>query len=166
MPDIFDLVPASQIIEIGGTSTTVRPIQLGDCLQIINRFPKLREFLDGNKTEVSFGEILQTGAVPAICAAGCGRFGEQDAEEHFAALDADTQTQFLSPILRLTMPRGVAPFLISLGAFAEVLSGPPQPKLMTREEIAQKVVRKNSGSSSPLSSPNIEEQSASAPSGQ
>jgi hypothetical protein len=166
MPDIFDLIPSSEVVEIGDTQTTVRPIQLGDCLQIVNRFPKLRSFLEGGKTEVSFGEILSTGAVPAICAAGCGRMADESAEEHFAALDADTQTRFLGPILRLTMPRGVAPFLVSLGAFAEVLSGPPQPTFMTREEIAQKLVRKNSGKSSPSSSPNIEEQLASASSGQ
>lgn len=165
MPDIFDLVPPSEAIEVGGTSTTVHPIQLGECLQIVSRFPKLREFLDGNKTEVTFGELLNTGAVPAICAAGCGRIGDDKAEAHFAALDADTQTQFLGPILRMTMPRGVAPFLISLGEFAVVLSGPPQPKLMTNEEIAKKLVRSNSGSSSPSSSPNIEEQSANELSG-
>ena len=165
MPDIFDLVPLSETIEIGDTATTVRPIQLGQCLQIVQRYPALREFLDGSKKEVSYGEILNTGAVPAICAAGCGRFADEDAEAHFSALDADTQSRFLAPILRLTMPRGIAPFLMSLGGFAEVLTGPPEPKLMTREEIAKRLV-KNSGNSSHSFSPNIEEQSVNAISGQ
>ena len=168
MADIFDLMPASETVEVGGTSTEVRAVQLGHALQIINRFPALKEFLDGKKKEVSFAEILSTGGVPAICAAGCGRFGDASAEEHFAALDADTQAQFLGPILRLTMPRGVAPFLSSVGMCAEGLMGPVEqkPKLMTREEIARRLVRKNSGSSSPQPSLHIGGQSASQPSGQ
>jgi hypothetical protein len=165
MPDIFDLMPMTETVAIGGTSTEVHAIQLGHALQIINRFPALKEFLDGKRKEVSFGEILATGSVPAICAAGCGRFGDLPAEEHFASLDADTQAQFLGPILRLTMPRGVAPFLLSVGICADGLTGPPPPKLMTREQIAQKLVRKSSGNSSLPSSSNIEAPSASAQSG-
>jgi hypothetical protein len=165
MPDIFDLMPASETVEVGGTSTIVRSVQLGHALQIINRFPALKEFLDGKKKEVSFAEILSTGGVPAICAAGCGRFGDASAEEHFASLDADTQAQFLGPILKLTMPRGVAPFLSSIGECANGLTGPPAEKLMTREEIARKLVRKNTGSSSPQPSLPTGEQSANQLSG-
>src|SRR6516225_2758423 len=168
MPDIFDLMPMTETVAIGGTSTEVHAIQLGHALQIINRFPALKEFLDGKRKEVSFGEILATGSVPAICAAGCGRFGDLPAEEHFASLDADTQAQFLGPILRLTMPRGVAPFLSSIGECANGLTGPPEekPKLMTREEIAKKLVtRKYSGNSSPQPSSPIEAPSVNPPSG-
>jgi hypothetical protein len=164
MPDIFDLAPLSETVEIGDTATTVRPIQLGQCLQIVQRYPALREFLEGSKKEVSYGEILNTGAVPAICAAGCGRYADEAAEAHFAALDADTQSRFLAPILRLTLPRGVAPFLMSLGGFAEVLTGPPEPKLMTREEIARRLASK-SGNSSHSSLPNTEAPSTNPPSG-
>lgn len=165
MADVFDLIPASETVEVNGTSTVVRSIPLGHALQIISRFPALREFLDGKKEEVSFGEILATGSVPAICAAGCGRYGDATAEEHFAALDADIQAQFLGPILKLTMPRGVGPFLLSVGICAEGLTGPPTPKLMTREEIAHRLVRKSSGNSSLPSSPNMEVPSASPISG-
>jgi hypothetical protein len=165
MADIFDLMPASETVEVADTKTIVRSIQLGHALQIINRFPALKEFLDGKKTEVSFAEILSTGGVPAICAAGCGKFGDASAEEHFASLDADTQAQFLGSILKLTMPRGVAPFLSSIGECANGLTGPPAEKPMTREEIARKLVRKNSGSSLHPSSLPIEEQSASQLSG-
>jgi hypothetical protein len=165
MADIFDLMPATETVVVGETSTTVRAIPLGQALQIINRFPLIREFVDGKRQEVSFGEILATGGVPEILAAGCGRFGDDEAANHFAALDADVQAQFLGPILRLTMPRGVAPFLTSVGICAEGIAGPPQPKPMTREEIAKRLVRKNSGNSSLPSSPNIGEQSPSPPSG-
>jgi hypothetical protein len=164
MADIFDLVPLTETVEIGDTSTAVKPIQLGQCLQIVQRYPALREFLEGSKKEVSYGEILNTGAVPAICAAGCGRFADENAEAHFASLDADTQSRFLAPILRLTMPRGVAPFLVSLGGFAEVLTGPPEPKLMTREEIARRLASK-SGNSLHSSLPNIEAPLVNPPSG-
>ena len=169
MTDIFDLMPATETVEVGDTKTIVRSVQLGHALQIINRFPALKEFLDGKKKEVSFAEILSTGGVPAICAAGCGRFGDVSAEDHFASLDADTQAQFLGPILRLTMPRGVAPFLSSIGECANGLTGPPEekPKLMTREEIAKKLVtRKYSGSSLPQPSSPIEAPSVSPSSGQ
>jgi hypothetical protein len=165
MTDIFDLAPSSATVEVGETKTVVRPIQLGDCITIVNRFPKLSSFINGNKDEVTFGEILATGAVPAICAAGCGRPNDLDAEAHFASFDADTQTRFLGPILRITMPRGVTPFLMTLGEFAEVLSGPPQPKSMSKEDIARRLVQKNSGSLSPLPSVLTEELSAKGPSG-
>lgn len=165
MADIFDLLPATDTVTVGDTETIVRSIQLGHALQIVSRFPALRQFLDGTKKEASFAEILSTGSVPAILAAGCGRFGDENAEAHFAALDADTQAQFLGAVLRLTMPRGVAPFLISIRTCAEGLTGPQPPKYMTREEIARKLVGKNSGNSSPPPSLSIEEPSENAISG-
>lgn len=150
---IFDLAPPTEIIEVGGEQQEIRPIGLAETLQIMARFPALSELIAGGKRQVTFVELLSSGAVPAIIASGCSRHGEAEAEKKIALLDADTQATLLIPILRLTMPRGVVPFLTRVTEFMVVLSPSPTP---TREDLAQKVLAKHLRKSSPPSSSNTE----------
>ncbi len=153
---IFDLAPPEEIIEVNGEKQTIRAIGLADALQIMGRFPALSGLFGGGKKDVTFADLLGSGAAPAIIASGCGKHGDAEAEAHLAKWDADTQSTLLVPILRLTMPRGAAPFFLRVAEFATVLS--PSPPL-TREDLAKKALAKHSQKLSPASSSNTEDQS-------
>lgn len=160
MADIFDLVPASEFVEIGETKTEIRAIDLGQAIRIIARFPALRGLIVAGKKEITFQELLASGSIPAIIAAGLVNRHDGD-EEELARLDADTQAMMLMPILRLTMPRGVIPFLTRVTEFMAVLSPSPPP---TREDIARKALAKHLRTPSPPSSSNTEAPLAAMPS--
>ncbi len=152
MADIFDLVPPREFVEIGETKTEIRAIDLGQALQIMSRFPALAGLITGGKKAITLDDLFKSGSVPAII--GAGLVNRRDGDEaDMARLDADTQATFLIPILRLTMPRGLVPFLTRVTEFVTVLSPSPAP---TREEIAKELVRRSSRKQSPSSSLNTE----------
>lgn len=152
MADIFDLIPPQEFVEVGETRTEIRAIDLGQAVTIITRFPALRSIIAGGRKEVTVQDLMASGSVPAIIAAGLVNRQPND-EERLARLDADTQAIFLIPILRLTMPRGVVPFLTRVTEFITVLSPSPAP---TREDMARKALAKHLRTQSPTSSSNTE----------
>ena len=153
---IFDLAPPNEVVEVGGEQQEIRAIGLAECLQIMARFPALSALIGGGQKQVTFADLLGSGAVPAIVASGCGRHGDAEAEAHIGRLDADTQSTLLIPILRLTMPRGLVPFLTRVAEFVVVLSPSPPP---TREELVQRALAKHLRKPSPQSSSNTAEPS-------
>ena len=155
MADIFDLVPPREYVEVGDTKTEVRAIDLSEALHIMARFPALAALITGGKKTITFSDLLASGSVPAIIAAGLVNRRDGD-EEQIARLDADTQITFINPILRLTMPRGVVPFLTRVTEFITVLSPTPAP---TREDLAKKALAKHLQKPSPTSSSNTKEPS-------
>ncbi len=146
MADIFDLAPPSEIVKIAGTTTEVRPIPLGDCLQLVGRFPAMRKLLDGDGS-ITMADLLASGGGAALIAAGCGRGHDKEAEAKIDRLDPDVQAQFLIPILRLTMPNGLLPFLERVAEMVKVFAAPPTRKEAI-EQLAQRALRKKSPSSS------------------
>jgi hypothetical protein len=73
--------------------------------------------------EVGTDELLDTGgdAVAAIIAAGCGYPGDDKAESVAANVSVDAQVDLLAAILRLTLPKGVGPFVEKLTALGGIL---------------------------------------------
>ena len=60
-------------------------------------------------------------AVAAIIAAGCGYPADDKAESVAARLSLDAQADLLAVILRLTLPKGVGPFVEKLTALGGTL---------------------------------------------
>jgi hypothetical protein len=60
-------------------------------------------------------------AVAAIIAAGCGYPADDKAESVAAKLSLDAQADLLTVILRLTLPKGVGPFVEKLTALGGIL---------------------------------------------
>jgi hypothetical protein len=60
-------------------------------------------------------------AVAAIIAAGCGYPGDEKAEAIAGSLSLDAQADLLAAVLRLTLPRGIGPFVAKLTGLAGIL---------------------------------------------
>jgi hypothetical protein len=73
--------------------------------------------------EVQTEQLMAMGgeAVAAVIAAGCGYPGDETAETVADKLSLDAQADLLAAILRLTLPKGVGPFLEKLTALGSIL---------------------------------------------
>jgi hypothetical protein len=73
--------------------------------------------------EVGADQLLAMGgdAVAAIIAAGCGYPADDKAEAVAGKLSLDAQADLLTVILRLTLPKGVGPFVEKLTALGGIL---------------------------------------------
>ena len=84
-------------------------------------------------------EIMAVGGdlVAAIIAAGTGDPGDPVAEEAAGRLGIDEQADLLSAILRVTLPKGVGPFvekLLALGAALDAGSAVSGPATTSRKQ--------------------------------
>jgi hypothetical protein len=137
MPGLLDI--AVQTAEVQGV--TVYGGSARGIAYLFGRFPEIRMLM--SEMQVSVDRIIGMApeAVAAIIAVGCGYVpGGHDAdgkpitaemqiaaEEKAASLPVGVQVEFLEPILRITMPGGVGPFVASLeklSAYASDAFGP------------------------------------------
>jgi hypothetical protein len=121
MVGLIDIAPVTETVAVQGTPVTVHGVSASGLGFLLSRFPDLRKLMTG--MEVDARQLLATGgeAVAAIIAAGCGYPGDDKAEAVAAKLSLDTQADFLAAILRLTLPKGVGPFVAKLTALGAIL---------------------------------------------
>lgn len=125
MTSLLDIAPLTAKVKVGGAGddVDVYGVSVEGLVSLISRFPEVRQLLGGGKggAGLSEKELLALGGkvVAAVIAAGCGMPGNKEAEEVAAKFNLDTQADFISKILGLTLPNGLAPFvekLLALGA--------------------------------------------------
>ena len=121
MVGLIDIAPCTETIEVNGSGVEVRGVSAKGLALLLSRFPELRKLMTG--LEVDSDQLIALGgeAVAAIIAAGCGYPGDEKAEAIAASLSLDTQADFLSAILRLTLPKGIGPFVAKLTGLASIL---------------------------------------------
>jgi hypothetical protein len=121
MVGLIDLAPASESVSVQNTSVSVHGISAKGLAHVLGRFPELRKLMTGQHVEAD--QLLAIGgeAVAAIIAAGCGHPGDNHAETIASTLPIDTQADFLMAILRLTLPKGVGPFVAKLTELGGIL---------------------------------------------
>ena len=121
MVGLVDIAPAVECAEVQGTPVSVHGISAKGLAGLLGRYPELRMLMTGK--EVGTDQLLAMGgdAVAAIIAAGCGYPGDDKAESVAAKLSLDAQADLLAVILRLTLPKGVGPFVEKLTALGGLL---------------------------------------------
>lgn len=122
MPGLLDIAPTSENIEIRGVAVTVSGITLKGVAQLLTRFPDLRAVFGGQSIEGERLAELGGDVVAAIIAAGCGAPGDPDIETVAAGLTVGEQLELLNAVIKITMPRGLGPFVDQIKALGMIAS--------------------------------------------
>ena len=125
MVGLIDVEPPSESVEFGGKKVSVYGVSAKGIAHLLGRFPELRALMSGREVAIEQLTAMGGDAVAAIIAAGCGYPGDEKAEALAARMPAELQADFLAPILRVTMPKGVGPFVEKLAALGAVLGTAP-----------------------------------------
>ena len=136
MVSLVDIAPAIERVTVRGQDIEVSGVSAAGVAQLLARFPDLRKLFAGR--DVGMEDILGVGGelVAAIIAAGTGAPGDPAAEAAAGRLGIDEQADLLSAILRVTLPKGVGPFvekLLALGAALDAGSAGTAPATTSRK---------------------------------
>jgi len=138
MVGLVDLAPRTEAVPIEGAEVAVHGISARGLAYLLGRFPDLRRLMTGQ--DVGVEQLLASGgeAVAAIIAAGCGAPGEERAEAVAGNLSIDIQADLLAAIVRLTLPRGIGPFVAKLTALGGILNVDAAPSDTALASMSQK----------------------------
>jgi hypothetical protein len=111
---------------VQSTPVAVHGISAKGLTHLLARFSELRKLMTDQ--EVKTEQLMEMGsdAVAAVIAAGCGYPGDETAEAVANKLSLDAQADLLAAILRLTLPRGIGPFVEKLTALGGILDLDPR----------------------------------------
>jgi hypothetical protein len=125
MAGLIDIAPQTEIVAVQGTSVAVYGVSAKGVAHLLGRFPELRMLMTGQEVEIAQLMAIGGDAVAAIIAAGCGYPGDEKAEVVAGQLSLDAQADLLASILRLTLPKGIGPFVDKLTALSGILDVAP-----------------------------------------
>ncbi len=125
MVGLIDIAPSVETVDVQGASVAVHGISAKGLAHLLGRFPELRKLMTGQEVETEQLMAIGGDAVAAIIAAGCGYPGDETAETVAGKLSLDAQADLLAAILRLTLPKGIGPFVEKLTALGGVLDAAP-----------------------------------------
>lgn len=127
MVGIIGFAPAPQTFTLGDQTVAVPGLTFGHIRDLVARFPKFGELLEG-KT-VAGADVLNTvpDAVPAIIATGFGFPNDKDQEAAAARLTIGIQIDMIDAIITATEPSGDGPLSKKLRGILSVATPPVQP---------------------------------------
>ena len=127
MTSLLDIAPSSETVDINGQKVSVYGVSAKGIASLLGRFPELRALMSGRQVDPEKLMSMGGDAVAAILAAGTGSPGDEEAERIAGLLSVEQQADLMESILRLTLPRGVGPFVEKLGKMGALLSAESQP---------------------------------------
>ena len=127
MVGLIDIAPRVETIDVQGTSVAVHGVSAKGLAHLLGRFPELRMLMTGLEVEAPALMAMGGDAVAAVIAAGCGYPGDEQAETVAGKLSLDAQADLLAAILRLTLPKGIGPFVEKLTALGGILEADAAP---------------------------------------
>lgn len=107
---IFEVCPATVVVEVNQKKHKVHGIPIKVILELVGRFPGMGVMLTGGS--ISGESMLQFGgdAVHSLIAAGFKKWHDKEAETRASEWPLETQVDFLTGIIKATMPSGYGPF--------------------------------------------------------
>ncbi len=138
MVGLIDIAPATETVVAQGKPVMVHGVSAKGLAHLLARFPDLRRLMTGQ--DVQADQLLSMGgdAVAAIIAAGCGYPADEAAEKIAGTLSLDVQADLLAAILRLTLPRGIGPFVEKLTALGSLLGVEDAPSATAPDTKSRK----------------------------
>jgi hypothetical protein len=128
MVSLVDIAPTADTVAVGEQNVEVYGVSMRGVAHLLGRFPELRMLMTGRDVGADQLMEMAPNAVAAILAAGTGQPGDAAAEAAADRLAVETQVDLLSAIMRLTLPKGVGPFvekITQLGLIASPGGGVP-----------------------------------------
>lgn len=133
MVGLLDIAPAVASVTVRGRKVPVHGVSIGGVVQLLTRFPELKQMI-GGRGGVDAAKLVASGGAlaGAIIAAGIGFPGDHDQEDAAARLPIGDQVDLLEVIIKVTLPNGVAPFVARLTALGVLVAGPSATAPVTK----------------------------------
>jgi len=120
MSKLSDIADRKKTVSLEAGEVEVKGITMSTITQLIADFPGLSTMLIGKgKVDLPTAIMAIPGAITAIILAG---LVEEVDEQTVKALPATYLLDLLVPIIELTFPGGVGPFLVKLEALAKTIA--------------------------------------------
>ncbi len=139
MVGLLDIAPAAETVTVRGQALAVQGVSARGVAVLLGRFPELRALLAQQHQDITPERLVAMipDAIAAIIAAGTGSPGDAGAEAVADGLPIDDQVNLLEAILRLTLPKGIGPFVERLaglgGRLGVALPAPGTPATTSPE---------------------------------
>jgi hypothetical protein len=106
MASILDIAPLSENV----LGVPVYGVPAEGIAHLLATYPELRAMAAGREVKVEALFAIGGNAVAQIIAAGTGHTNDEAVIAHVSKFNVEQQLEFLTAILRLTMPKGAGPF--------------------------------------------------------
>ncbi|TPN53987.1 hypothetical protein [Mesorhizobium sp. B1-1-7] len=123
MPDLLSIAPLTETVPVRGVAAVVRGVAVQSIADLLARFPDLRKMWASGQWDYAKLLGMTDEILAAVVSAGVEGLDEANA----ANLALDEKAELLAAILRVTMPRGPAPFAASLTALMGTVGGAASP---------------------------------------
>lgn len=123
MAGLADLTVATETVHIQGEDFDVHGLNMGSIGKLLQRFPEFGKLAANGKLDPVSLMSLGPEFFCAFLAAGLDRNWTVEVEQVIALLSIDEQMQIFSAVLKLSMPRGIGPFVKTVEAVAVMLMG-------------------------------------------
>ena len=126
MASLLNIAPLTESVEVRGAQIPVRGVTAQGIAQLLFRFPELRKMWSTGKWDTDQLLAMSDDILAAVIAAGID--DDPDTEASARNLALDEKAELLGAVIRVTMPRGPAPFMESLTKLMGGVSGEALPK--------------------------------------
>jgi hypothetical protein len=123
MPSLLDIAAATD--EVHGI--TVYGVSARGIASLLARFPDLRKMMAGREVTSEALFEMAPEAISHIIACGLNKPGDEETIAAADSLSLDVQLDFLTAILKLTMPQGLGPFAERLAKLTAVVGAEASP---------------------------------------
>lgn len=166
--ELDSLALAPEKVELSnGKTVEVTGVQMAGLIYIGRKFPDIITGIFGgdknDKGEVLVDNLWWTKLgkdhINAFIAAGCGKEGNEAAEQAAGSYAAFDQFKLMEAIIRRTMPQGLGPFVDMLSKMLTALNPNPSadqlPKIQIRRSRKQSSLSPNGGEETSSASGNL-----------
>lgn len=121
MAGLIDVAIVTEKVHIQGEDFEVHGLSFAALAKLLARFPEFGKIAQGGNFEFGSLAVLGPEFIAAFLSAGLDQNWSPEIEQVVAHLPIDDQLQIFVAILRVSMPRGVGPFVETITSVAKLL---------------------------------------------
>lgn len=131
MDSFLDIAPVTDFADINGKRVELYGISARSFATLFTRYPEIYALVNKKRKTLSAKDVITIvpDAISAIIAAGAGHLNNKKAEAIADKLSIGDQVTMLSKILRMTLPKGVGPFVEEVEEIATLMDHETTPQM-------------------------------------